>query len=127
MNLDNSNIYQIGELKQKVIDILKLDLRVCPIYIGSDNIEHMKTEHPRDYNVYGSDINSILESPTYVSKHPIDDDGSIHYIKVYNPGNIYVKLVVRPSKGKQLFARSLFVISKQNIYQYWTSHALRPY
>lgn len=64
--MDNPKIYQIGELKQKVIDILKLDLNVCPIYIGSDNINHMKSEHPNDYAVYGPDINNILESSTYV-------------------------------------------------------------
>jgi hypothetical protein len=125
--LDNPKIYQIGELKQKVINILKLDLNVCPIYIGSDNIDHMKSEHPNDYALYGSDINNILENPTYVSKHPIDDDGSIHYIKIYTPSNDYVKVVVRSSKGNKLFVRSLFVISKQNIHQYWTKHALRTY
>jgi hypothetical protein len=125
--LDTPKIYQIGELKQRVIDILKLNLSVCTIYIGDDNIEHIKSEHPNDYSLYGADIKNILENPTYVSKHPIDDDDSIHYIKTYSPSNDYVKVVVRPTKRRKLFVRSLFVLSKQNIYQYWTSHSLKSY
>ena len=126
--MDNPKKWQIGELKQRVIDLLEIDFKVCPIYIGDDNIEHMKIEHPRDYARYSVDIKDILENPKYVSKHPTDDsDDSIHYIRVYTPNNDYIKVVVRPTRNKKLFVRSLFVIDRQNIYQYWTRHAFKIY
>ena len=127
LNLNNKKFWQIGELKERVINLLGLNITIRPIYIGNDNILHMQTEHPIDYSNYGSDIAIILNNPTYVSKHPDCGDGAIHYIRVYNPGNIYVKLVVRPTKKEVLFVRSLFIISRRNIHQYWTSHSLKSY
>lgn len=127
MGLNNQKIWQIGELKERVINLLGLDIATRPIYIGNDNILHMQTEHPNDYSNYGSDIPIILNNPTYVSKHPDYGDMAIHYIRVYNPGNIYVKIVVRPTKKELLFVRSLFVISKKNVHQYWTTQSLKSY
>ena len=125
--MDNPKVWQIGELKQRVIDILRLNLKMCPIYIGDENIEHMKSEHPYAYTRYGADIRDILENPKYVSKHPIDNDNSIHYIRVYTSNNDYVKVVVKPTKGGKLFVKSMFKIDRQNIYQYWTRHTFKTY
>ena len=58
--MNNKKIWQIGELKQRVIDLLKINFKVCPIYIGDDNIEHIKSEHPNAYARYGADIKDIL-------------------------------------------------------------------
>jgi hypothetical protein len=126
-SLNNKKIWQIGELKQRVIDLLKINFKVCPIYIGDDNIEHIKSEHPHAYARYGADIKDILENPKYVSQHPICNDDSIHYIKIYTQSNDYVKVVVKPTKAGKLFVKSMFIIDKQNIYQYWTRHVFKTY
>lgn len=44
---------QIGKVTKKVIKLLELDYKnEIPIYIGDNNIEHMKREHLNDYNKY---------------------------------------------------------------------------
>jgi len=125
--LNNQKKWKIGELNARVISLLKLNLDECTIYIGDDNIEHMKSEHPKDYIKYGKNIKEILENPTYVSKHITKDDNSIHYIRVFKESNDYVKVIVRPTQKGKLFVRSVFVISEQNIYHYWLKNAFKTY
>lgn len=44
---------QIGVITKRVIELLDLDYKMeIPIYIGDDNIKHMKREHLEDYNKY---------------------------------------------------------------------------
>lgn len=48
---------QIGKLNQKVIELLDLEYKSeIPIILGDSNIEHMKRQHPNDYERYGQDI-----------------------------------------------------------------------
>lgn len=44
---------QIGKLTKTVIDILDLDYKEeLPIYIGNNNINHIKKQHLEDFNKY---------------------------------------------------------------------------
>lgn len=73
---------QIGKLNQKVIELLNLEYESeIPIILGDSNIEHMKRQHPNDYEKYGKDIKEIVNYPTYVAKNP--NQSSIEYIKEY--------------------------------------------
>lgn len=43
----------IGKIDKKVIKLLDLDYKdEIPIYIGDDNIRHMKKRHLEDFNKY---------------------------------------------------------------------------
>lgn len=64
-----------------------------PIILGDTNIDHMKRQHPEDYEKYGQDISEIVENPTYVAQNP--NQGSIEYIKEYKIDNEFVLVAVR--------------------------------
>lgn len=108
---------RIGKLNKKVIELLDLEYKSeIPIILGDSNIEHMKRQHPNDYEKYGQDIQEIINHPTYVAKNP--NQGSIEYIKEYKIDNEYVLVAVRISNSGKLFARTLFTMTdrKKNIY-----------
>jgi hypothetical protein len=108
---------EIGKLNLKVIKLLDLDFEhEIPIILGDTNIEHMKRQHPNDYEKYGQDIKEIIENPTYVAKNP--NQGSIEYIKEYQVDNEFVLVAVRISNNGKMFARTLFTMTdrKKNIY-----------
>ena len=51
---------QVGKLNKKVIKLLSLEYKKeIPIILGDSNIEHMKRQHPNDYEKYGHDIKKI--------------------------------------------------------------------
>lgn len=44
---------RIGKVNSKVIKLLNLNYKSeLPIYIGNNNIEHIKNKHLEDYNKY---------------------------------------------------------------------------
>ena len=108
---------KIGKVTRKVIELLNLDIDdELPIIIGEKNIEHMKRQHPEDYEKYGKDISEIINNPTYVARNP--NQGSIEYIKEYKIDNELVLVAVRISNKGTMFAKTLFKMSerKKNIY-----------
>ncbi len=108
---------EIGKLNLKVIKLLNLDFEhEIPIILGDTNIEHMKRQHPNDYEKYGQDIKEIIENPTYVAKNP--NQGFIEYIKEYQVDDEFVLVAVRISNKDRMFARTLFTMTerKKNIY-----------
>lgn len=108
---------QIGKISKRVIELLDLEYKEeMPILIGETNIEHMKKQHPEDYEKYGMDIEQIILKPTYVAKNP--NQGSIEYIKEYKINNEFVLIAVRISNKGTMFAKTLFTMTerKKNIY-----------
>jgi len=108
---------QIGKVNKKVIKLLGLEYEEeLPIILGDTNIEHMKRQHPEDYDKYGKDIQEIIKNPTYVAKNP--NQGSIEYIKEYRIDNKFVLVAVRISNKGTMFAKTLFTMTerKKNIY-----------
>jgi len=113
----------VGEMEIRVIDILNLSISEgTKILLGPSNIEHMKSEHPEDFEKYGDKLEEILSSPDYVAKHPKKD--SIEYIKVYDG---HVLVAVRISKGGKLYARTLFTMDPSKVERYKQKGALMPY
>lgn len=73
---------QIGKVSKKVIDILGLNCEEGKkIFIGENNIKHIKEKHYEDFIRYGNDIENIICNPTYIARNPNQD--SIEYIKEY--------------------------------------------
>ena len=108
---------QIGKVSKKVIELLGLDYKEeLPIILGDTNIEHIKRQHPIDYEKYGKDIEKIIRNPTYVAKNP--NQGSIEYIKKYKIEDEFVLVAVRISNKGTMFAKTLFTMTerKKNIY-----------
>lgn len=105
---------QVGKLNRNVIQLLQLEFKEgLPIILGESNIEHMKRQHPEDYEKYGNDIEEIIKKPTYVARNP--NQGSIEYIKEYKINNEFVLVAVRISNKGTLFAKTLFTMTERKI------------
>lgn len=103
---------EIGKLNFKVIKLLNLNFKEeLPIILGDTNINHMKRQHPNDYQKYGKHISEIVANPTYVAKNP--NQGSVEYIKEYKIDNEFVLVAVRVTNNGRMFARTLFRMTEQ--------------
>lgn len=125
----NSENKIIGELNKFIIDRFKLDfMEGQPIYIGESNLNHMKSEHPKDFEIYGDKIEEIISNPDYIAKHPKKKNSAIEYIKIYkNENNDHVLVAVRATGAGTLFVRTLFVMDKEKVEKYKDKNALIPY
>ena len=119
----------IGRLTKSIIDEFKLNFKEGqPIYIGESNLNHMESEHPEDFKIYGDRIEEIINNPDYIAKHPSKKNSAIEYIKVYkNENNDHVLVAVRATGSGTLFARTLFVMDKEKVDKYKNKNALIPY
>jgi len=99
---------KVGEINQRVVDLLGLDILAgTPIYLSNSNIEHMINSHPHDFESYGMDLENILRHPDFVGKNA--NDNSIEYVKLFQVQNKeYIKVAVRISAGGNYFARSIY-------------------
>ena len=113
---------QIGILKKNVIDALGLSIDEKPIFMGDQNIDHMKNTHPEDFKKYSDDISDIIQNPTYVSLHP--NNNSIQYIKEYIREGKHILLAVRASGKGIFFARTLFEMTETKFNNYKNSGRL---
>ncbi len=108
---------QIGKINKNVIEALNLDIEEdTPIFISDRNIEHMKNNHPEDYDRYSKQISNILENPTYIAKHP--NKNSIEYIKRYILNNEHVLVAVRVTSNNINFVRTMFVMTEKKVETY---------
>lgn len=123
--MDKDNI--VGKITQKVIDTFNLRLAEGqPIFCGQSNKDHMKNEHPEDFEKYGDKIEEIIENPDFIAKHPQKD--SIEYIKIYKDNNNdHVLVAVRATGAGTLFARTLFVMDSSKVNRYVSKNALKAY
>ncbi|SHH52025.1 PBECR2 nuclease fold domain-containing protein [Clostridium grantii] len=118
---------KVGELTQKVIDTLGLSMIVgTPILCGPANKNHMQNEHPQDFEKYGSKLDEIITSPSYICKHP--NKPSIEYVKVFkDENNEHVLVAVRASGKGVLFDRTLFVMDPIKVQAYKNKGAFNTY
>lgn len=117
----------VGILTKKVIDTFGLSMDEGTVIIcGESNKDHMKSEHPVDFQKYGDNISEIIAKPTYICKHPKKD--SIEYVKVFvTENNEHVLLAVRASGSGRLYARTLFVMDNEKVEKYKQKDAFKPY
>lgn len=124
----SKKITPIGYIDSRVIDLLGLELTPnTPIFIGEQNIEHMKDKHPDAFLKYGHKLSEILQKPDYVAKHPKKE--SIEYIKIFHDheANEHVLVAVRASKSGVFYARTLFIMTKIKVQKYHDKGALKKY
>ncbi|MEH7440481.1 PBECR2 nuclease fold domain-containing protein [Neobacillus drentensis] len=117
---------KVGQISEIVISILNLSVDPdAPIFLGETNLEHMKKEHPDDFEKYRGKIAEILEEPDYVAKHPKKD--SIEYIKKYydEQKKDYVLVAVRATTNGIHFAKTLFVMADRKVEKYKAKGAFK--
>lgn len=105
----SDDIKKVGVIKKEIINILKLDISPgTPIYIGKTNIEHIKSRHPAEFDLYFSRMEEILDNPDYVGKNEKND--SIDYVKIYRLGSEYLQVSVRVASSGSCFVRTMFLL-----------------
>lgn len=117
---------QVGKIDKNVIQLLNLPIKEnTPIYIGTSNIDHMKSAHPKDYSKYGKYIEDILAKPDYIGMNK--KDGSIEYVKEFKIDDEYIKVAVRVSNRGTYYARSLYALNKKRVMNFIKKHTLLQY
>ena len=105
---------QIGIVTKKIIKILGLNYEEeKPIFIGEANINHMKEEHPIDYEKYGAQIEDIIKNPTYLARN--EKKNSIEFIKEYKIDKELVLVAVRVSQNNVHFARKMYIMAEEKV------------
>ena len=108
----------IGILIKEIKD--EFGLEEDMVYIGPQNIEHIRNKHPKDYENYYEHISEIISSPDYYGRNLKDD--SIELIKEFNIlGKNYVKVAFRVSKKGKIFARTLYELTNADRFEYQLS------
>ena len=115
------DIRLIGILKPEIVN--KFGLQNDIVYVGQQNIEHIKRKHVDDYNLFFDKLSEIIINPDYVGRHP--HNNSIELVKEFLiQEKHYVKVAVRVSKNGILFVRTLYTLNdskflrKLNTYHY---------
>lgn len=99
---------------------IEFELNETIVYIGPQNIEHIRNKHPEDYEIYFKSISEIISSPDYYGRNL--KDGSIELIKEFEISEKkYVKVAVKVSKRGKLFAKTLYVLTNSERFEYQLS------
>ena len=112
----------IAEMIGILIEEIKIEfeLNETIVYIGPQNIEHIRNKHPEDYEIYFKSISEIISSPDYYGRNL--KDGSIELIKEFEISEKkYVKVAVKVSKKGKLFAKTLYVLTNSERFEYQLS------
>ena len=114
----------VGYISLSVIETLSLELKPnTPVFIGESNIEHIKSRHPYEYDVYYKDISTIINSPDYVGLNP--KDGSILFVKLFKVNADYVRVAAKITSGGKCFAKTLHSLSTCNAERYLEKGTLK--
>ena len=112
----------IAEMIGILIEEIKIEfeLNETIVYIGPQNIEHIRNKHPEDYEIYFKSISEIISSPDYYGRNL--KDGSIELIKEFEISEKKsVKVAVKVSKRGKLFAKTLYVLTNSERFEYQLS------
>ena len=104
-----SDLRTIGTFSQAIIDLLGLNIVAgTPIYIGQENIDHMKARHPTEFEMYYDRIEEVISEPDYVRNNT--KNASIDFVKTFYFGSDHVQVSVRVDSTGRHFARTLFLL-----------------
>ena len=114
----------IGHISQSVINTLDLKMKPdTPVFIGPENIEHIRNRHPYEYDKYYADIGAIIDSPDYVGINP--KDGSLLFVKLYKVHGEYIRVAVKITSRGKCFAKTLHSLSICNAERYLEKGTLK--
>ena len=116
---------KVGIFKQEIIDLLGLNIEAgTAIYVGDQNIKHMKQRHPEVFDLYFPRIEEILDDPDYVGWD--NKNQSVDYVKLYLVANEYIQVSVRISATNVQYARTLFLLMTYKAQRYIDQGTLIP-
>lgn len=107
---------KIGELNNKVIELLELNLKPQNINIWSTRLEEHCEKHKEEYSSYSAynqavkSIPLILESPDYIGLH---SNGNIQYIKRLDDISLVGIKIIKGNSG--LLFRTIFPITEDKL------------
>lgn len=98
-----------GFLNKETMDFF--NLKNGEVYIGEQNIIHIRNKHYSDYEKYFDYIGEIISSPDYIGKNPRDN--SLELVKEFfcEETKNYVKIGIRISQKGTLFIRTLYTLN----------------
>ena len=118
---------KIGYIQENVLHLCSSDKLTLtlnqPIFISEGNVEHIKNEHPIEYEMYFSELSNILSNPDYVGVHP--NGRSIEYLKFFGDGPERILVAIRATKRGTLFVRSLYYITEEKFNSYIDSGTIK--
>ena len=91
------------------------------IYLGENNIKHMKRRHSSAYVKYSDKLSQIISEPDFVGIN--DEDGSLEYIKILDN---HVKVVVRVAGDDKLYVRTMYTVYQSRTEFFLKSGRLKP-
>lgn len=107
---------KIGELNQKVIDLLGLNLKPQNVNIWSTRIEEHCEKHKKEYSsidAYNQAVKSIpliIDNPDYIGIHK---NGNIQYVKRLDDISLVGVQVIKGGGG--LLFRTIFPITESKL------------
>ena len=114
----------IAHISKQIIDILNLNLPPnTPVYIGANNIKHIKNRHPYEFDKYYQDISRIINNPDYVGLNP--KDNSILMVKLFQIDNEYIRVAVKVTSKNICYAKTLHLLSSCNAERYLEKGTLK--
>ena len=114
----------IGYISEQIINLLQLNIPPdTPVYIGENNIEHIKNRHPYEYDKYLPQITAIINTPDYVGLNP--KDSSILFVKLYEFDGEYVRVAVKITSAGRCYAKTLHLLSTCNAERYLEKGTLK--
>jgi len=123
-NIDKK-VYHIGNLDQKIISLLQLNVIEGKILLDADRLKYIekhKTDFPSEdaYKAHVEKIPEIIQKPDYLCLHP--DGTSIKFFKKFDE-NIIV--AIRLSKKDLYCVKTFYPITESKFKAYIDSGALK--
>jgi hypothetical protein len=127
LNNLNKKAYHIGNLEQKVIDLLQLQITPGIILIDVSNIKHIekhkaKFKSEAEYVQHIQSITEIILNPDFVGVHP--DGISIEFFKKIDE---ILVLAIRIRPHEPFWVRTVFPITPDKLQTYIDAGTLKKY
>lgn len=127
LNNLNKKAYHIGNLEQKVIELLQLQITPGIILIDVANIKHTekhkaKFKSEADYIKHIESITEIIQNPDFVGIHP--DGISIEFFKKIDE---ILVLAIRMRPQEPFWVRTVFPITPDKLQTYINAGTLKKY
>ena len=121
-----NSIKHIATLDDKIFKILGISpFEDNKVYVGETNIRHIEAKHKDDFDKYFLHISDIINKPDYVGLNV--KDNSIELVKEFCVDNNYVKVAVRISNNRKLFARSLYTLNTNRVKNFIKKGTLKKF
>ncbi|MDE7230571.1 MAG: hypothetical protein K2N56_08840 [Oscillospiraceae bacterium] len=89
----NDKIHFVGRLNREIFKVVTEDILTDEVIITEEQIEHIKSQHPGDYENFGKFFRDIVEAPDYILE--ANKPYSALVLKSFNENGKIFKVVLR--------------------------------